>query len=249
MRSEAAFRAVALTFLAAVLILGGGEARPEPWGGDAELHRGQRLRRLWQDEVGAAPSGSPAECGRHPYIVSLRDMKNTHMCSGVLVDRRAVLTSAGCVTGPEGGQQFIAVVGACSLEDALNETNDGGKVEIFQTKQVITHENWTGSIEDGYDIALIVLDGESSRSVIGLAAAKTQVRQNDRVAMVGWGLDGTGKKVQELQLVEDVQVVMNDFCDEENGWPFLKDTMLCTTQIDLCRGGPVRDAIVGEDLV
>ncbi|CAD7696113.1 unnamed protein product [Ostreobium quekettii] len=194
-------------------------------------------------------------CGRYPYMTSFRDKDNNHKCAGVLIHPRWVLTSARCVDPKDKANKVnVAVVGACNLGEQLTVQNEGGQtVEVFLISQTIVHDNWTGSFEDGFDIALVLLKGASQHQYVGMPQGIKGLFANDRVAFVGWGRDKDHKVVPDIRVDTDIDVIGNQFCDEKSAWPFLKDEMVCITGIntppDLCAGdvgGPLVELFAPE---
>ena len=75
--------------------------------------------------------GLNATCGRHPYMVSLRNSVNNHVCGAILVLPQWILTAAHCVDPNDtesAGIKPIIVIGACKQYDVENEN---GLVEVF----------------------------------------------------------------------------------------------------------------------
>ncbi|CAD7700222.1 unnamed protein product [Ostreobium quekettii] len=189
-------------------------------------------------------------CGRFPYIVSIRDKSNDHKCAGVLIHHRWVLTSAQCVDpGVQADavvspQSLTVVVGGCNLKDELPAKNaEGQKVEVFELNNFFVHENWTGSYENGSDIALLLLNGSSKHVPLAMPQGIKGLFATDRVYFVGWGRDEAGRLAEDLRVDGDIHIVDNRFCDGDDAWPFLKDSMVCALGVnrppDLCAGNIV----------
>lgn len=110
----------------------------------------------------------------------------------------------------------------------------------FLTARTFVHEKWTGRPEDGYDIALVLVNGQSKHPPAGMALALKPSFSTDKVVALGWGKDKTGKMVKDLQQTTSVEVIQNRFCDDEDYWPSLKESMICAFGIEsnqnLCEG-------------
>ena len=56
--------------------------------------------------------------GRFPYFVSIKDIKGEHVCSGVLIEARHVLTAAHCILDGVGNNSVV-VIGAHNATDGI----------------------------------------------------------------------------------------------------------------------------------
>ena len=85
-------------------------------------------------------------------------------------------------------------------------------------QETFIHEDWTGRVEDGNDIALIKLSQKSKKVPVGLPSSVDKLDAGQRFVAIGWGLRGVGKNV----------------------WgPIIKDSMLCAFNFggqEICEG-------------
>lgn len=103
------------------------------------------------------------------------------------------------------------------------------------------HENWTGFENDGSDIALLLMDNLSENTPVAMALESVSTSNTERVVAIGWGEDESGNSDGDLKEAKNIQIIQNRFCnDEEEGWPFVKDSMICAEGTfsgqNLCRG-------------
>lgn len=114
-------------------------------------------------------------------------------------------------------------------------------LQIFFTKHIIIHEDWTGNVEDGNDIALLMLEGESEHTPVRLPEARDTPIPGEALVAIGWGETENGQIPQDLQQATEIRFIDNNFCDDEDVWgPNIQSSMLCAFGFDngqnVCKG-------------
>lgn len=66
---------------------------------------------------GYIAGGSSARPGQFPFIAAFRTIANQHICGGVTISNRWILTTAQCTLGRQNPSNHIAVVGAHTPRD------------------------------------------------------------------------------------------------------------------------------------
>ncbi|GMH36824.1 hypothetical protein BSKO_04697 [Bryopsis sp. KO-2023] len=198
------------------------------------LYRSDPMRFL-NVKIGLGQGGHPAPEGRFTYACSLRETgTRAHGCGGALVAKKWVLTAAHCVSGPGSvGATPIVYVGAHGINDKAGSE----VIIVIPSVKVFVHEGWTGNGDDGNDIALLLLERESTKTPVRLPDASQQLGTSQIVAALGWGrISDKGPLPSTLQVADDLEYVENINC--LNVWFQIKDNMMCAhaTSQGTCQG-------------
>ncbi|XP_020018875.1 granzyme M isoform X2 [Castor canadensis] len=161
---------------------------------------------------------APHSC---PYMASLQKA-GSHLCGGVLVHPRWVLTAAHCLTEPV--QRLRLVLG---LHDLHNPHAPG---LTFHIKAAIRHPGYNLHLEN--DLMLLKLDGQvrPSRTIRPLAVPRGRraVPAGTKCSMVGWGQTHQGGKPARTLQKLDLHVLDIRMCNNSRFWNgSITSHMLC----------------------
>ncbi|XP_045432558.1 granzyme M isoform X1 [Pipistrellus kuhlii] len=164
--------------------------------------------------------GREAAPHSRPYMVSLQ-RAGAHLCGGVLVRPRWVLTAAHCVAPPI--HQLRLVLG-------LHKLRDPGLT--FRVRAAVLHPKYKPEPSLHSDIALLQLDSKvsPSRTVrpLGLPRGHQAVAAGARCSVAGWGL--TQERGQLAGALQELDVHVQDarMCNNSRFWKgSITHSMIC----------------------
>nr|XP_022907341.1 vitellin-degrading protease-like [Onthophagus taurus] len=177
--------------------------------------------------------GDPVNIYEHPHQVALLYF-GSHICGGVLILPRFVLTSVTCIADGH-PTQF-------SIRAGSSYANEGGIV--VDVNKIHIHPNYNEFTFD-FDVAILYLDSalyqDSTIDFANLVAAGTPIPAGIEATVTGWGTLGeSGEVAHQLQEVK-VNILSGDDCKEAYGDITITENMLCA---GVTGGG--KDACVGD---
>jgi len=157
--------------------------------------------------------GGPAACEVKPH--SKPWMVKTYGCGGALLSKRVVLTAAHCIckivsASPEEYQP----AGQCTswqgkgVTVGENDTMEEFEIEDqwIEIENAVAHKDWTGRLEDGFDVALLFLEEDAILSKVVQVAALPQYDENcplgNVLTLSGWGVDAFSESHHVLWAVK-----------------------------------------------
>ncbi|XP_007952773.1 granzyme M [Orycteropus afer afer] len=156
--------------------------------------------------------GREAAPHSRPYMASLQKA-GTHLCGGVLVHPRWVLTAAHCLAQPR--KLLRLVLGL----HAIHDPDDPGLP--FLIKMAVLHPDYKAAPALQNDLALLKLDGKvkPSKTVqpLPLPRGSRAVPVGARCSVAGWGLTQARRLARALREL-DVRVLDARMCNNSRFW-------------------------------
>ena len=90
------------------------------------------------------------------------------------------------------------------------------------------HEDWTGDVADGNDIALLMLSTPSKHTPIALPLNTLTLWNGQPVAALGWGANKNKVRKDSLKIATKMSFVHNIHCNASEAWNgTIMNTMMC----------------------
>lgn len=117
-------------------------------------------------------------------------------------------------------------------------------LQVLLAENSWIHEDFTGDVRLGNDIALLKLSKPSAHIPVKLPEVLDDMNRMAQVATIGWGMQEDGTSPVDLRLQSHVAILPNRYCDSADAWgAMIKDSMMCAVgfgeEQDTCQGMPL----------
>jgi len=129
-------------------------------------------------------------------------------CSGTLITHTWLLTAGHCVDALHDYQRQGAT-GVIAYGSDLTRSVD----HVAPILAAVSHPEWSGSLDDGADIALVELGQPADVSPMPLVRCDSDLRRPEELDYVGFGITGDGRRDSGVKRVAaiDFDEVQGDF--------------------------------------
>jgi len=182
-------------------------------------------------------NGRPAGEGELPFAVALvlsgvGSSFSGQFCTGVLIDRRHVLTAAHCTRGLSANQIDI-VLG----RTRLSSEGSGQRIPAAEIREHRGYDNQTLS----KDLSIITLSRDTNLAPVRIAdrAFMRSLGEGEPLVISGWGVDAFGTPMDQLQVaVVEKWAKRRCISNYETAGEVVDETMLCAASpgTDTCNG-------------
>ncbi|KAK5643986.1 hypothetical protein RI129_007831 [Pyrocoelia pectoralis] len=148
------------------------------------------------------------------------------LCTGSLINKRYVLVTAHCLVSgrtPLTGVR-LGDFNVTSDKDCIKHRDFGEEcsdpAEVFEIEETIPHPEFNGSYDNGNDIGLVRLSrdvqySEYVRPICLPNQESVELRDDEELAVSGWGTLGDFKNLTEIKKKISVKLVALDECQEK----------------------------------
>ncbi|KAF7286382.1 hypothetical protein GWI33_005675 [Rhynchophorus ferrugineus] len=171
------------------------------------------------DHVIALEGGQPAAPGEFPYMVSIRDSRNVHICGGTIIGDTWVLTANPCYSR----SWFGYVRYGSNLLDDEGQLPANTSLNVIKVSNVLYNPWAADKAPYTHDCVLIQLSEPIPFSdtvyPIELPYLDQEWPDNKNALILGWGQPNAWASQTELQKAE-VPLFSDEYCYEYsyNGW-------------------------------
>lgn len=177
--------------------------------------------------------GQEAKPHSRPYMVSLQNTVKEHVCGGMLIEKRFVLTSAHCLSH----YPLTVVLGAHNLTNNKEE-NQRIEVDVYHR-----HPKHLNIVDKNYDMMILKLQTAAKFKkrvkTIKLFKRSGDVPANTPCSVAGWGMRKAGSIASSVLMEVQVEVEKIHTCKRLWQQYFDEHQMICTRadkQKGFCQG-------------